>query len=251
MNDYQQALKYFDKAIDKAAPDEDRVKHYWFHKGNCYLMMNDFDNAILSYNNSTLADDKYLEALNNRAVAFYKKNKKERAISELKNVLKIDYDYIASHHNLLKLNVNQPGYSSFWSYWMESLPKKIFAGLLISLISAIVLWVAIVPGIQSFIYSYTNTNALNQSKIETTTVSTLTGNNSIITTKNMTNEVKPLKGNQQNEIAIFPLISLGLLVLILLSPIIRSAKIGTTSLELTTIDRNLDQQLELEFIESR
>lgn len=115
--------------------------------------------------------------------------------------------------------------------------KKIFAGLLISLISAIVLWVVIVPGIQSFIYSYTNTNALNQSKIETTTISTLTGNNSIITTKNITNEVNPLKGNQQNDIPIFPLISLGVLTLVLLSPMIRSAKIGTTSLELTTIPK--------------
>lgn len=90
---------------------------------------------------------------------------------------------------------------------------------------------------------------VNMSDLETTTMLTLTGNDSVITIKNITNEVKPLKQNQQNEIPIFPLMTLGVLVLVLLSPIIRTASIGTTSLELTTIDRTPDKQVELEFIE--
>jgi hypothetical protein len=175
-----------------------------------------------------------MEALNNRAVAFYKKNKTEIAISELKKILKIDYDYVAAHHNILKLTMNPPVYSSFWSYWMDSLPKKIFAWLLITLISGILLSIVIVPGVQSIIYSNNNINALN---------------NSIVSTKNITNETKPLSGNQSNEIPVFPLICLAVAVLLLLSPMIRSAKIGATSFELSMVDRNPDKQLELEFIE--
>jgi len=50
--------------------------------------------------------------------------------------------------------------------------------------------------------------------------------------------VNPLRGNQFNEVPTFALICLGVAALLLLSPIIRSAKIGVTSLELTIIDRN-------------
>jgi len=70
-----------------------------------------------------------------------------------------------------------------------------------------------------------------------------------IAIKNITNEVNPLRGNQFNEVPTFALICLGVAALLLLSPIIRSAKIGVTSLELTIIDRNPEKLVELESIE--
>jgi tetratricopeptide (TPR) repeat protein len=252
---YKEAIRYFDKAIEKPTPPEGSKRLYWFHKGNCYLKLKDMKNAILCYNNSKLAsrsvDDKYLDILNNKAVAYYNNNEKDQAISEFKDILKIKYDYIPAHHNLLKLSLNVPRYSSFWNYWQDSSAKKYFAGAIIVAIFSIITVTLIAPGILANLTQSGNDQLATEN---ITRIFTVTQNSSgvVTNTTNITNTTKLSNDNNpQNtiDIPVYALISIGILALILLSPIIRSASIGTTSIELTTIDRAPDTSAELEFIE--
>jgi hypothetical protein len=236
---YKEALKYFDKAIKKPTLPGRSKRLYWFHKGNCYLRLKDMKNAIRCYNSSKmesrLLDDNHLDILNNKAVAYYNNNEKDQAISEFKDILKIKYDYIPAHHNLLKVSSNETRYSSFWNYWQDSSAKKYFAGLVIALITSIIIITIVAPGISL----YTNQSKKVMPTTEnTTTTFTVMKNGSAITTKNVTSNTKPLDSNSQNKVDI-PVYAL----------IIRSASIGTTSFELTTIDRAPDKQAELEFVE--
>lgn len=253
---YKKALHYFSEAVDKEAELEGSKRPYWFHKGNCYLKLKKYSKAINCYNNSVSAsesiDDKKLHVLNNLAVTYYNGNQKEQAITGFKEILKVKYNYTPAHHNLLKLSASEPKYSSFWNYWKDSNFKKYFATSLIATIFAIIVITLIAPALALYVIHLSG-NTLTTTENTTTVFSTIRNNSGAIATNTttFTNTTRPLVGDPQNafDIPIYSLITIGILSLILLSPIIRSASIGTTSIELTTVDRAPDKQTELEFME--
>ena len=251
MGRYDKALEYYNKAIKM----DDKNEIYFYHKGNCYLKMKKFSEAISSYSDSILIKQNFLEAWNNRAVAYYENDKKDLAISDLKRVLQIDYKYISAHHNLLKINSNELSYRSFWHYWNDSTAKRIIAISLISLmfvtVMATIIYPRLSPTINSYMSSEDITNRLSSTTQETN-ISTTEENGSLTTITNVTHKGVPITEALQIElnIAIVGGIVTAILVLILLSPIIKSAKIGTTSAELTMIDREETKKTELQFFET-
>jgi hypothetical protein len=128
-------------------------------------------------------------------------------------------------------------------------------GALLFLLGSIIFFTIILPNIENINYDdIHNSMNSNNSTVANRDV-TNTTNIDIITTPNLSNTIKNNKtvnvdeSNNQQTISVNNLIVLGLIVLILLSPIIRSAKIGMNSLELVTIDLSKSDEMELEFID--
>jgi tetratricopeptide (TPR) repeat protein len=247
---YKKALEFFRKAIQI----DNTKKIYFFHQGNCYLKMEKYEEAIESYTTSDSLDrrTKYPEALNNRGVAYHKSNKKDLAISDFRQILETDYHNTPAHYNLLKLTSGESGLTSFWEYWKHSTARKITAVFLISFIFVGATLAFIAPYGGPLLYSFLdNQNEPISFTTEVTNISTLQEDRSFTTVKNYTKESATPMGDQDNRLnlAIVGAIVVGVLTLILLSPIIRSAKVGTTSFELTLVDIYIDKPIELEFVE--
>lgn len=237
---YCEALEWFDKAIKEDPLDNE----FWFHKGNCYLKLKKYNDAISCYDNARRRNEKFVDALNNRAVAHYKNNDKERAITDLKELLKINYDDIMAHHNLLLLSANETNQPDFLKYWQSTKSKKIFSATLISTITIISL-VLFIPPLILEIIDNNPYNTINNST-EITNTSEVTGTTSITSIETITSSHVPYYGNQHLITAYIA--ALITIVTILLSPIIKTAKLSPTSIELTIIDTGTDKKTELEFI---
>jgi tetratricopeptide (TPR) repeat protein len=257
-NKNKEALEFFDKAIQK----NNNEPIYWFHRGNCLQKLNKFDEAIDSYTTSIEKipdfENKFidiykkggadtLDTLNNKAVATYKKGDKDGAVHQFKEILGLKYDYIAAHHNLIKLNLSGNAYRSFWDYWNKSWARKIVAGVIISYMVIAISFFLIFPTVFSFTDQFFNAEQDSPQTIEITNAST--NGNSFLIVKNVTNGNNNTGNSISSEMLLYGTLSIGILALVLLSPIIRSANIGTTSLELTTVDRSTHRIEELEFRE--
>ena len=246
-------MVYFNKSLRALLAKEGKKDEIiWFHKGNTYMRMDKNEKAIETYDKAIEINPKFIDTINNRAMALYRSGKKENVTSELRKILKIKYDYLAAHHNLIKLSRTELVYNSFWNYWQNSRQKKIFLWLAISIMFSIVVITIIIPAIILIKNSDFTKREMMSGSSTVTNISKISSGVSNVTINNITKEDKPAIINQVNhlDIPIYGVIIIGIIALLLLSPIIRSASIGTTSIEFTLIYLSTDRDVELELIDN-
>lgn len=210
-----------------------------YHLGSVYLKKNDNDKAIDYFDDSLYySNNKFAEAYNNRAVARYNRKEKDGAVSDLRKSIELDPSFPEAYENLI-IMTSSTGISSFMEYWKTSTLKKIFASILLSLLGLTVITTIVIPSIVGIYETKNDPKLLNSSKTsqeQTTNVSkTILNKSTNLLIKNTTNIVRtPFEKQKSFDVPTSVIIGMGLIVLILLAPIIRSAKVGPV--ELTIID---------------
>jgi tetratricopeptide (TPR) repeat protein len=84
--DYKDAIKYFEKAINEDA----NFAFAWDNLGVCYRKLNDYDKAIEAYNKSLALDPYGLMPLQNIAIVYQYKKEYQNAINSYEKLALID-----------------------------------------------------------------------------------------------------------------------------------------------------------------
>jgi len=208
---YQEALKIIDILENNK---KIQFAHTWYIKGNIVIDdKKDYDKALKHYDVALQIDPKFVEALNAKAYAFFYKKNYKGAIAELKKAISIKPNSAIAHENLTKItNIeNSESAGGFVEYWSSSRKK-------LSVLIGLIVVAGIITG-YSLLYPHEQTviidfNGLIHSHNETKTTTT-------------------------GDISNTNLIAIGLIVLLILSPVIKTAKVGPVELSFsTTLSQN-------------
>lgn len=202
---YDDSITNLKKAIQK-----DGKNHYaYFHKGLTLYAKADYDGALTSLRLSLDLDPNLPEANNAYAAALTKVGDDHLAMKYLKIAIKLKPDLAEAHENLITLTNKSQNQERFWDFWAKSNSRK---------------FVAISLGVLAVILSgysiYENSDVVQTVQNINTTNKVVVGN---ITTVTTTSEAKIPESY---------LIIIGIIILILLSPEVKKAKIGPVELEL-------------------
>lgn len=212
MDENKAALEILSEAIGKNPED----KYPWYHKGNVQLKLGDYNDAERCYNRALEIDPNFAEAHNAKAIVFSYRKDHDNAARELRKAITINSSLAIVHENLAKLFIS-PGkrHQNFWDFWGASPYRKV---------------IAIVLGIVALgIIIY---HPLAMPPESTTSIEIITNESNDI----MKNTTRSTTNTRSLEIPQTNLIVVGLIVLILLSPEIRTAKVGPLEIELQVIE---------------
>ena len=218
LKDYDKALDQLNQAIyDTIAGPED--KYVFYHKGNIYSKKKKYDEAIECYDRAIDIDSNFAEAYNDKAVTLYYKDDYNGAIENVKKALRIKPTLTSAYENLSRLTLrNAQGVQNFWDFWKASPFRKAIAIFLLgSAIGVGIYSLLLVPSenIESE-KDYVN-GVLTNTTIKTTTT-------------------KPPTIPEPY------LIVIGLVILILLLPQIKTAKVGSIEFELSPFNDARENQ---------
>ncbi|MBR4151809.1 MAG: tetratricopeptide repeat protein [Selenomonadaceae bacterium] len=98
LKQYEQAIKYFDKAIElKLNPN---LSYAYNNRGNAYSDLGQNERAIQDYNKAIELNPNYAEAYNNRGVAYMDGLKQyERAIQDYNKAIELNPNYADAYYN--------------------------------------------------------------------------------------------------------------------------------------------------------
>jgi tetratricopeptide (TPR) repeat protein len=204
-----------EKLLDQSLLKQDKDKYAWYHIGKVLYEKKKFDAAVRCYNKALEIDQTFAEAINDKAVALSAEELYDEASQELKRAISIRPSLVTAHENLIKLSFRDISRPTFWDFWKASQPRKITAILLgLAAVGLIIYGIYVFPqNVETKNLVYRESSII---KSNTTTVST-----------------------QPPNIPQSYLIIIGLIALILLSPIIRSAKAGPFEFTLIETDRRV------------
>jgi len=193
----EDALEIFTDVVGQNPSDAE----YWYHKGLVQLKLKDISDALRCFDKSINLDKDFAEAYNAKAVALSKQKKYDESVNELKKAIEKKPELSQAHENLAKaVNHLDVSGQNFWDFWTAS-------GFKIGVMIALSIF-AFVLIADPFFYGS-----------ETVVIKEENG------TKTVTTTLEP-------KIPDSHLIVLGIIVLIILSPEIKKAKIGPVEFEL-------------------
>jgi tetratricopeptide (TPR) repeat protein len=209
-----QKLDDAEELLNKAIIADKDDKLVWLHAGNVHHEKKEYDSAVRCYNKALKLDPDFAEAHNDKAVSLSKQDMKDDAIQHLKNAITIKPSMATAHHNLAILAAGNSSRQTFWDYWSATRTKII---------------VAILLGVAAFSLVFYSIHFL-PSSVEVSTNSTgktIGSSGTNITTT--TTKPPPIPESY--------LVIVGLIILVLLSPIIRSIKAGPIEFTLADTER--------------
>ena len=207
-------LKKYDDSLDvlvKAIGADSKNSEIWYHKGIVEYEKKEYEDAKKSFSKAIDINPKYAEAYNAKAVALDKLGEKSDVISNLQKAIEYKPSLSEAHHNLVKMTTIHSNGEHFWDFWTKSWKRK---GVLIFLSIAAIIIIG-----SSF--------ADNSGNIQSVRVINQTDNQII-------SDVTTVTSTQEKTIPESYLIVVGMILLIILSPEIKKAKIGPVELEMNT-----------------
>jgi tetratricopeptide (TPR) repeat protein len=217
--------------LDKALAAEKSLNPYlWYQKGNIFLKQADYPEALRCYGRATDIKPTIAEAHNNAAVVLAHNSNYDESKKHLAEAIRINPAMAVAHENIARLAMNDTAKrQDFWQYWGASTRKKAVA-IALSLIAAAV----VILGIMSPFYGSTSDpleeNAATSKNIKTSNESTtVTTTEETTSTKHQSESVTP-----EVKIPESYLVIVALVVLVILSPQLKSLKAGPVEVELQT-----------------
>jgi len=210
---HDDAIKLFDKVIGL----DIRSKYAWYHKGKALYKCKKYDEALRCYNKSLDIDPNFAECYNDKAVALSEKNDFTNATETVKKAIQNKPSLAEAQENLSKIaSASDRRIQNFWEFWSASRWRKVVA-IIIGIYSlGIIILYPLYFGSET-----TETHEIDGNKSKTTVVTT------------------PAKLPE------IYLIVAGLTLLILLSPQIRTAKVGPVQLDMSKESPNVPTTLSL------
>jgi tetratricopeptide (TPR) repeat protein len=231
---YDDAIEHFDKALSNKT-DDPLKSTILFHKGNALLQQKKYSDSRRFFDKS-LGITRSSKAYNNKAVAYAFEKDQENAISQLRKALTEPPPSPTVIENIAKLHSSSLTNRSFLDYWMSSLSKQlVFIGISILILGIISvnIFIPALLGLTEKPESI-STNKPQNNSTNNPESKPLTPKGENINSTATERLIQGLKNNTViggNNLAL-----IGILVVILLLPVISSAKIGTSSLELTMVE---------------
>jgi tetratricopeptide (TPR) repeat protein len=202
-----QALNIFEKA-EKIAKTEQAKLLPRYHMGMVYLQTDDHRSAKKFFDVALKLNPRFAEAINGKAVAIsHSGNNKEEAIELTKKAIEYKPSLSVAHENLSKLTMSVVKKQSFLDFWNASWPRRILAIILGVIGFSIILY----PAYYGYQQTQTTTNTTRNAADETTITNTVT--------------------TVERKIHESYLIALGVIILIIILPEIKKAKIASFELE--------------------
>jgi tetratricopeptide (TPR) repeat protein len=205
---YEQALALLDEAASNSTND----KFIAYHRGNVYSKLEKSRQALRNYDEAIKIDPRFAEAYTDKAVELSKMGKYDEARNALKKAIKFKPSLIKAHETLIRISLReQSSPPSFWDFWTGSKAKTI-AGCAVFILSAFLI---IFPLAMYMLQPMSDVIERGQ---------------------NFTTAMKSATSGSKLESAI-PyafLIGAGILAFILISPVLKTAKIGP--LEFSLLD---------------
>lgn len=190
---YDEALSCFKEATEKN-PDN-KVSSY--HMGNVYMQLKKYDEATTCFDDSLKDNFNFAEAHNAKASALFNKGNQKEAAKEIKKAIEIKPSLAVANENIAKITSSaSQHFQNFWDFWKSSLFKKIVG------ITLVVLLLSTTISITFHIIL------------------------------NILSPPFPMLDMKLEEISYPYLIVLGIVLLVLLSPEIKKAKMGPVEFEL-------------------
>jgi tetratricopeptide (TPR) repeat protein len=218
MGSYEKSIEEFDRATKLEGGKKDA--QLWHHYGNAFHKNGKLADALECYDEAIEIDSEFAEAHNDKAVVLSKLENFESAGSELKRALIIKPMLLEAHENMVKFSLRETHHPTFWEFWTTSQSRKIIG----SIIGTVAIILILLPILSL-------TTQLIPQMIETKQVNTTSVSNKLTTITTTTSQ-GPLIPESY-------LIAAGLLVLIILSPVIRTAKVGPLEFTLMDIQRQV------------
>jgi tetratricopeptide (TPR) repeat protein len=223
------SCKFIDKAKEYLSASnskniEKRYSNYLL--GLIHLEQNEHDEALLCFETVVHVDDpNFADAYNGIAVILAGRGELSRALDALRRTLAIDSTNVSATENLAKLSVNieSNNQENFWDFWNSS-PLRRGTAIFLSILAiglvfyAIYLTEAPLP----LMTTLTNETTTNGTFISTT----ITNSTNFSKSQSSAKVIQELPNSY--------LILIGIVVVIILIPQIRSAKVGEIELELVT-----------------
>jgi tetratricopeptide (TPR) repeat protein len=187
-------------------------KYVSYHLGNAYSKLGKSRLAIGYYRDAIDIDQAFAEAHNDLAAELAKSERYEEARKELKEALHSNPQLVTAHENLIKISLRHHITPTFWDFWTGTTSRK-YAGSVIFIIAV-------------FLITYPLMSSLISSLIPDTS-----DPNTNTQTSNMSSgDDEPNTG----QVISLPLIGSAILIIILLAPTIKTAKVG--GLEFSFLD---------------
>jgi tetratricopeptide (TPR) repeat protein len=204
---YKEALE----ELDKAALESSNDKYIAYHRGNVYSKLGKSTQALTYYDQAIGIDNNFAEAYNDKAAELSKFGRNYEAKKALEAAIRIKPGLVTAHENLVKISLPQQSYPNFWEFWKTSKIKKIAGCTLFSLACFLILFpilAFIIPIMQDIYDNHHNFS---------TAMASVTGSSVAGSSKSSAIEsVMPMTF----------LVGTAILALILLSPVLRTAKMG-------------------------
>jgi len=225
------SVKRIDKAKEylsdsKSAGIAPRFENYLM--GLIYLEDRDSNQneALSCFNIATNSDPNFSDAYNGIAVVLAQKGQLSEALDAVRTSLAIDPSNVTANENLTKLIINkeEKNQINFWDFWNSSGWKRGTAVFLSILAIGLVFYGIFLTEIP---LPPTTTTLTNETTVNGTVKSTIITNSTNFTKGQSTNKVLQDLPNSY-------LILVGLIVVIILIPQIKSAKIGEIEIEMIT-----------------
>lgn len=197
---YEQALALLDEAASSSTND----KFIAYHRGNVYSKLGKSRQALRNYDEAIKIDPKFAEAYNDKAAELSKMGRYDEARDALKMAIRIRPSLVKAHENLIRISLReQSSPPTFWEFWTSSKPKRI-AGCAVFILSAFLI---IFPLVMFMIQPMSD--VIERGQNFTTALKSATSGNKL-----------------ESAIPYAFLAGAGILAVILISPVIRTAKLG-------------------------
>jgi hypothetical protein len=232
--------EHYEKSLGllKEAEEDQKIWHgneddpdSCYHLGLLYYKKDCLQQSAEYYKRAIDARDNFPEAHNDLGVCYLKKGENENAIVEFRNAIEDDPTLSIAGFNLAKAVSHDYTNLNFWNFWSSTTGKKTAAYSLIGLIILSSFFLILFPNILSV---FTSNDAQPSDTVIENKLTNVTKGQSIVTT-NITKSAST-NGEPRTGIEETFLVFIGLLLLALLLPVIRTAKIGP--LELSLIEAN-------------
>ena len=217
MDKYDDAVEVLNSAI---ALDSNQ-KYCWYHKGNLQLKLKNYEDAKRCYNQSIQIDNRFAEGHNQKAVIYAHNKEYKKALEEIKTSIELKPTLSVAYENLVKLTFfSEKNHQNFLEFWSATDSRKFIA-------TSLIIFAFGLPLFYPFLFG---NEIMKEREINITGQNTFQG------------KVSETSTNVTSIPEIY-LVIIGLIILLLLSPQIKTAKAGPIHLELSTIDIDLSSSL--------
>jgi tetratricopeptide (TPR) repeat protein len=212
-----QAMDLFNEALGKYSRSESPVdnrkrKFAWYHKGVAQFGLKKYDESIRCYDKALSLDPDFAEALNDKGVALSCKENYDEAGDAVRKAIEIRPSFAIAHENLVRISLRIGKQQSFWDFWTISRSRKAVAIMLMVFALGIIIYYPI--------YSlYFGSQIIQTTKIINSASNSYKNSTTVTITS--------------SKIPDTYFIIVGLVILILLSPILTRAKVGPLELEIS------------------